>query len=1052
MKKRLLSILMALCLLITSLPFAATAAEGDKDFILNGSFEQVKSDGKTLRDWNVLDNKDKFVEAYDEEAYDGKYSAHLNGVGQDKVRIYFNKLRDMKPGGKYTLSFFANAKNKSGVLVLDVTVAGKNYAQSYPLKTNRWTEITLNFTVPKTGTAGSMYIGAYNGLDVLIDKVTVMGPVRGENDNPEVDESTVKPPASTVEVIADTEKNSTPPKSVPKSVPDSNAIRSGRNLVQNADFENDTNNIGPWNWEPYFAGWDQNNQMVVYDKTFGHESERSIKLTNGNPAQRPWVRQQIEVSAETEYQASMWYYTNFTAEESDADPRGKSNTVIMVEYYTGEPGTETYLGVDDLFVLSGTGGKWVQTAVTFTTPPNTKYIRYYARRYGVGTVWVDDMALYSTTKPNPLGVNTDQIFYYSDQTAAAVAEAELDLLAFPELRDAKVDFALTLNGKVVAEQKGVQAKGGTATWYFDLSWLTQKQTEYRIEATINGKTDFERVYKYDRPTYLGKDGVFRKNGQTVMPTYAWYYIERQYGYGMIDAQINVAEVGIPRSESMTDEQKIAQITKTLDDLWARGMYGLILTYSNSRGGGHPDLRHDTELICAAIKDHPAVYAYVNNDEPFARTGNPHDELRETYIAIRNNDPNHPVMSMEQGAYGEAAKFVDIFGHDPYPGDTKDPLTYVAQRRSEADEATQGIRPVNSLLQVMNWRGYFPSGDDLRSMIYQTFLEGGGSYGFFRFINASDAGDDLDETHLWEPLTEFTHNEREDAFKAFVFDEYPIFSNVKNDAYWAVSYVKGNQVNMVVLNRKKEDQQLSIPLTSCGGTHNITAFTGKAAFGGKGEDISGNGVLNITLPAGAAVLYEIKPQNVNEIAGVPVMRFRDLDGYDWAFNSILKMDNAGVLDSLAYHYYRPEKNITRGDFAMFLVRALGLKADNATCTFTDVLPAVTYSKEVAIGQALGILLGSGDGTFRPEEPISRQDFMVICARGMRLLGENGLSGGNLSAFSDASLVADYAAQDIMAMVNAGIVKGNADGTINPLGNTTRAEAAVIMDRISTWKAQ
>ncbi|MBE7024775.1 MAG: S-layer homology domain-containing protein [Ruminococcaceae bacterium] len=44
------------------------------------------------------------------------------------------------------------------------------------------------------------------------------------------------------------------------------------------------------------------------------------------------------------------------------------------------------------------------------------------------------------------------------------------------------------------------------------------------------------------------------------------------------------------------------------------------------------------------------------------------------------------------------------------------------------------------------------------------------------------------------------------------------------------------------------------------------------------------------------------------------------------------------------------------------------------------------------------------------------------------------------------MADYALPHVKAMIASGLVKGNADGTINPKGNTTRAEAAVIMQRI------
>ena len=74
--------------------------------------------------------------------------------------------------------------------------------------------------------------------------------------------------------------------------------------------------------------------------------------------------------------------------------------------------------------------------------------------------------------------------------------------------------------------------------------------------------------------------------------------------------------------------------------------------------------------------------------------------------------------------------------------------------------------------------------------------------------------------------------------------------------------------------------------------------------------------------------------------------------------------------------------------------------------------------------------------------------MICARGMRLAGKLSEQGNTetISGFIDSHLLADYAAEDMAAMVNLGIIKGNADGTLNPRGNATRAEAAVIMSRL------
>jgi len=159
--------------------------------------------------------------------------------------------------------------------------------------------------------------------------------------------------------------------------------------------------------------------------------------------------------------------------------------------------------------------------------------------------------------------------------------------------------------------------------------------------------------------------------------------------------------------------------------------------------------------------------------------------------------------------------------------------------------------------------------------------------------------------------------------------------------------------------------------------------------------------------------------------------------------IESLKDLGIVNDISDASFRPAKNITRAEFAMFLIRTLKLRAEvSVNDNFLDVSPDSEYAKELFVGKALGILNGIGDGKFAPLAEISRQDMMTIIARGMSLKDEN----FDLSQFSDHKDISDYAISGIKAMVSSKLVVGNADGTINPKGNATRAEAAVIMYRI------
>ncbi|MFD0677151.1 MULTISPECIES: S-layer homology domain-containing protein [unclassified Paenibacillus] len=116
-------------------------------------------------------------------------------------------------------------------------------------------------------------------------------------------------------------------------------------------------------------------------------------------------------------------------------------------------------------------------------------------------------------------------------------------------------------------------------------------------------------------------------------------------------------------------------------------------------------------------------------------------------------------------------------------------------------------------------------------------------------------------------------------------------------------------------------------------------------------------------------------------------------------------------------------------------------------FNDVSSSDYYYQALGIAKQLGITTGVGDNLFNPKQEISRQDMMVLCARALQLSEKLKLTGNtsDLASYSDKGSVASYAEEGVASMVHQGIVEGNGAG-LNPLGNATRAETAVIIFRI------
>ncbi len=178
-------------------------------------------------------------------------------------------------------------------------------------------------------------------------------------------------------------------------------------------------------------------------------------------------------------------------------------------------------------------------------------------------------------------------------------------------------------------------------------------------------------------------------------------------------------------------------------------------------------------------------------------------------------------------------------------------------------------------------------------------------------------------------------------------------------------------------------------------------------------------------------------------------FQDVGGkYAWASDAIDKLYANGVIKGTSATTFSPEKNITRADFVVLLVRALGLQAGSESVEgFDDVSPNDYYYEALLVARQLGIVNGVGGGSFNPKGEISRQDMMVIVARALKHVDQLPTEGAaeDLNNFSDASNVADYAQDSVAALIKEGIIKG--DGlSLHPTGKTTRAQAAVVIAKI------
>ncbi|WP_185602092.1 S-layer homology domain-containing protein, partial [Paenibacillus sp. 598K] len=172
---------------------------------------------------------------------------------------------------------------------------------------------------------------------------------------------------------------------------------------------------------------------------------------------------------------------------------------------------------------------------------------------------------------------------------------------------------------------------------------------------------------------------------------------------------------------------------------------------------------------------------------------------------------------------------------------------------------------------------------------------------------------------------------------------------------------------------------------------------------------------------------------------------------WADAALSKWKEAGVFSGYEDGTLQPDRLISRAELATLLQRILGLSRDSSTASgaveFTDVAATAWYYGAVMEAREAGIIEGYEDGTFRPEQTVSREDAAVMLARAFQLagLGADG-SEGSSAKFTDAGQLKPYAREVVDLLAAWGVLSGYEDGSFRPERGISRGEAATILNRV------
>ena len=214
-------------------------------------------------------------------------------------------------------------------------------------------------------------------------------------------------------------------------------------------------------------------------------------------------------------------------------------------------------------------------------------------------------------------------------------------------------------------------------------------------------------------------------------------------------------------------------------------------------------------------------------------------------------------------------------------------------------------------------------------------------------------------------------------------------------------------------------------------------------GGKSVPLTekGNGKYIFTMPTGT-----VKVEAVFVLAETPETPwnnpFADVSEDDWYYEAVRFVQERGLMNGYGGSNFAPNAQLSRAQLAQILFNKEGRPGVNYLLTFPDVAGEAWYTEAIRWAASQGIVGGYGDGTFGPNDPITREQLAVML---WRYAGSPGAVGGELH-FSDAGQISGYASDALRWAVENGIMHGTGGGILAPQGLATRAQTAQMLKNL------
>lgn len=205
-----------------------------------------------------------------------------------------------------------------------------------------------------------------------------------------------------------------------------------------------------------------------------------------------------------------------------------------------------------------------------------------------------------------------------------------------------------------------------------------------------------------------------------------------------------------------------------------------------------------------------------------------------------------------------------------------------------------------------------------------------------------------------------------------------------------------------------------------------------------SEVDGN--YSFTMPSGTVEVRAIFVKDVCDGGeDCPIHAFTDLSADAWYHEAVDYVLDNGLMGGYGNGNFGPNDTLSRAQLAQILYNKEGRPAVSNNGAFNDVPGSMWCADAVTWANANGIVGGYGNGSFGPNDPITREQLAVMLWR----YAGSPTSSHSLEQFTDEDRISGYAREAMRWANENGIVNGFGNGLLGPQGNATRAQVAQML---------